>query len=119
MYACKKMCNECPFSPDSLPGWLAGYEPIDLHRIVMAELPFPCHKTHIDRELTWEEGGTKENPLCRGALIYMRKNAKQPRNPEIQKHTNTVTKEDFELVMSTPEFLEHHANGFQNITGKI
>lgn len=105
MEHCKIPCNECPFRKNSLPGWLADYTPQSLHSFVMSENPFPCHMTH-EVELSFEEAG--EYPLCAGALRYMRKNAKMPRNPEVASIIKSFKPEDLENVLSTIEFFNHH-----------
>jgi hypothetical protein len=66
------------------------------------------HDAQEQRELSWDMGGTKQYPLCRGALTYMRKNGKQPRDREVNQIVQSITKEELDFVMSTPEFLEHH-----------
>ncbi len=107
MNYCKKPCNDCPFRKDSLAGWLSDYEPQELHNIVMGEHPFPCHLTH-EEDLDWEEAGKKETPLCAEALLYMKKNAKMPRHPEVRQIMNQFTKEDCNNILSVPEFIKHH-----------
>lgn len=105
---CKKSCTECPFTKTSLAGWLADYTPQDLHLLVMSERPFPCHMTHKEDMLTWEEAGTKEHPLCMGALKYMKKAAKMPRNNELAEIIRNIPREELENILSVPEFMEHH-----------
>ncbi len=104
---CKKPCNDCPFKKTSLGGWLADYTPQELHMLVMSEKPFPCHMTHEDT-ISWEQAGTKEHPLCMGALKYMKKAGKLPRNKELADILKSVSREDLEDVLSVPEFFEHH-----------
>ena len=108
MNACKVPCNECPFRKDSMRGWLAGYTPQELHSIVMNEVGFPCHMTHTEEDLEWEDAGTDEHPLCAGALRYMKKGAKRPRNPELLKLVLAVDIKDCEDILSVPEFIQHH-----------
>ena len=109
MNACKTPCNACPFRKNSLPGWLATYTPTELHSVVMSEKPFPCHLTHPTEELSWDESGTPEHPLCAGALMYMRKNAKNPRNPELSKLVRSIKLEDCDNILNTSEFIKHHS----------
>lgn len=105
MEHCKKPCNECPFRKDSLRGWLSAYSPTELHQIVMNEKPFPCHMTH-DGDIEWEDAGSKTNPLCAGALIYMKQAFKSPRNPDIAKCVKNIDRDT--NILSVPEFFSHH-----------
>ena len=109
MKVCKNICSECPFSKNSVPGWLGPYNsPQELHRLVMvADQPFPCHKK---QDMTLEKGdiGTKRYPLCRGSLAYMKKNAKRHKIPEIQEKMDNLTDSDIKSVFSVPKFIEHH-----------
>lgn len=105
MTARKTTCDECPFTKTSLAGWLANYTPIELHRIVMSELAFPCHMTH-EKDLTWKEA--EDNLLCAGAIRYMRKNAKQPRREDLAELVNGLTVSDLDNILSMKEFFEHH-----------
>lgn len=108
MNYCKKPCGECPFSKMSLGGWLADYTATELHRIVMNELPFPCHMSH-EEDLEWDKVGTSKNPLCAGALMYMKKNAKSPRRQDLAVLVKQININDCDDILSVPEFFEHHA----------
>ena len=105
MKACKVPCKECPFRKDSMKGWLADYTPMQLHSFVMSESPFPCHMTHQE-EVSFKDAA--ELPLCNGALSYMRKNAKSPRDPELNKLVQEIDRETLGNILSVPEFFEHH-----------
>ncbi len=107
MEACSKPCKECPFREDSLPGWLADYTPEELHRIVMNEIPFPCHLTH-DEDIEWDQAGKEDTPLCAGALRYMKKGAKSPRRQDLAFHVNKLTIGDCDGILSVPDFFTHH-----------
>lgn len=108
MEAVKKICKECPFAKKSIAGWLGEYSsPLELHGLMVSERPFPCHLTHTEQNITFDEAGMAEHPLCAGALAYMRKNGKRPRHPQLCK---LVMESGFvDDVMSIPEFLNHHA----------
>jgi len=108
MNYCKKPCSECPFTKNSLPGWLSDYTAQELHLIAMNEMPFPCHMTH-DEDLEWDEAGTESAPLCAGALMYMKKGAKMPRMVELARILKQIDIKDCENILSTPEFFKHHA----------
>ncbi len=108
MNHCKTPCNDCPFRKNSLAGWLADYTPQQLHTIVMNEMPFPCHLTHED-DLEWEEAGSEENPLCAGALMYMKKNAKSPRRQDLHIIVKDIPLADCDNILSVTEFFKHHS----------
>jgi hypothetical protein len=103
--SCKVPCKECPFRKDSVAGWLANYTPQDLHTLVMSEQPFPCHMTH-EKDLEFNEA--EEYPLCKGALAYMKKNAKSPRNQELNALVKAVEPEVTENILGFVEFFKHH-----------
>lgn len=105
MKSCSKQCNECPFRKDSIRGWLADYTPSHLHLLVMSEQPFPCHKTHDE---TLELSEAHKYPLCKGALAYMKKSGKSPRNPELKKLVQEVDADTLENTLGLKEFFEHH-----------
>jgi hypothetical protein len=105
---CKKSCNECPFTKTSLAGWLADYTPQDLHTLVMSERPFPCHMTHKEDMLSWEDAGTEKYPLCMGALKYMKKAGKLPRNKDLMDAMKDISRDDLDNILSLREFFEHH-----------
>ncbi len=104
---CKKSCNECPFTKTSLKGWLADYTAQELHNIVMNENPFPCHLTH-NNNIGWHEAGTEQYPLCMGALKYMKKACKLPRNIELAKIIKAIPYNELDNILSVPEFFKHH-----------
>lgn len=107
MNKCKTPCNDCPFRKNSLAGWLADYTPMELHSIVMNELPFPCHLTHQE-DLPWDKVGASNTPLCAGALRYMKKNAKSPRRKDLNDLVKEITLSECDNILSVPEFFEHH-----------
>lgn len=111
--ACKTPCNECPFRKNSHPGYLGGvYENgQELHDMIMTlEKPFNCHKT-IDKDVvSYDEVGSKEYPICAGALMYMKKNAKRPKDKEMDNLVQDVDKSQLDNILSVPELIQHHKN---------
>lgn len=88
-----KCCSDCPFSRQSLPGWLGGGEVDDWVRAAHSDMVLPCHVI--------------SNQQCAGAAIYRRNVCKLPRPP------NLVLDADKENVFSSPmEFTKHHTKGF-------
>jgi hypothetical protein len=103
-------CGECPFTKTSMKGWLGDvYEDAtDLHRVVMSEFPFPCHQAQTDDVVTIDKSGNEDNPLCAGALLYMRKNGKLPRNPQLKSAMDSISSSKMDNILSVPEFIQHH-----------
>ena len=96
-------CNACPFSKKSLRGWLGPWAVNDLHRHVMAEGDFICHKK---MDALGEEGVQYSEHYCAGSIEYMNKNAKMCKDPEkadLQKKHPAG-----DDIMSLPEFHKHH-----------
>lgn len=107
MKALKTPCNDCPFRKDSAPGWLGPYSgPLALHQFIMSETPFPCHLTHEEKDLAPGVAGSEKHPLCSGAIAYMKKNGKRPRNPALAGLVSACN--DTEGILALPEFFQHH-----------
>jgi hypothetical protein len=110
MKVCKSLCDACPFSRTSMPGFLADYKVTDFQNFIRFDFPFPCHKLiHGDmssnevRELIERE----ELLLCRGYVESMVKSAKLPKDPEfasIVKNINIGSNS-----MSIFEFIKFHS----------
>jgi hypothetical protein len=71
----------------------------------MNEQPFPCHLTH-EEDVDFDDA--RELPLCSGALAYMKKNGKSPRNPELNKLVKEVSEDVLENILDIGEFFSHH-----------
>ncbi len=111
-HACTKPCGECPFTKNSIPGYLGGVykNGQDLHNIVVnSEKPFSCHVAQGDNDISFEQVGTKEYPFCAGALMYMKKICKMPRDRELNKLVQSVDKSKLDYILSLPELIEHHS----------
>jgi len=106
MKHCNTPCQECPFLKTSLAGWLSTYTPEELHRLVMAEVSFPCHMTH-EEDIEFNQAGT-EYPLCAGALRYMKKGCKLPRRADLSALMVNITTKECDNILSIPEFFKHH-----------
>lgn len=113
MKVCKNPCTECPFTKKSLRGWLADYEsPENLHRLIMSEIPFPCHMTQ-ENDLSILEAMRDNEIRCKGALLYMKKACKMPRNKEVFEMIKSFTINDTEDILSVPEFIKHHSISYE------
>lgn len=114
MNICKKLCNECPFSNKSIPGWLANYQSMDFKNMMDQEIMFPCHMTMSDGDLTIEKAQIQiQNgnlKLCRGYIESMIKSAKMPKYNKYLLEIRRKIKEEgvSENSMSINEFLNYH-----------
>lgn len=86
----KKPCSDCPWSRDSLPGWLGGETVEAWLAEAHSDNEIPCH--------------TLKGAQCAGSAIYRRNVLKTPRDAGVLR-----LEADRELVFATPsEFKEHH-----------
>lgn len=97
-----RVCWECPFKKNALPNFFAYKDGKELLEIVNAEVHIPCSQTIP------EEGESGIELYCRGALQFMKKNAKKPRDKELDNLVQTMDGEDLTNIMSVPEFINHH-----------
>lgn len=67
-------CSDCPFRRDSLRGWLGGSQPSEFVAMAHSDMRYPCHLTR---------GKWAKRPQCAGLAIYRANVAKLPRDPEI------------------------------------
>lgn len=93
-----KGCSDCPWTRQSLPGWLGGNSAKEWLQRAHTDTLVPCHTTG--------------NQQCAGLAIYRRNVSKSVR-PPLQ-----VLPPDRERVFATPiEFVAHHepasVEGFQ------
>lgn len=86
----KKPCSDCPWSRDSLPGWLGSDTAEDWRAMAHGETKVFCHCI--------------SNQQCAGIAIYRANVCKAPRDSSQLKLPS-----DHKAVFSTPnEFMEHH-----------
>jgi hypothetical protein len=113
MNVCAKICKECPFSNQSLKGWLADYKDDDIIAIMRDEVSFPCHKlvnsdmTDLQADKLIKSGELK---LCRGYVESIIKSAKSPfMNVELIKAIQYVRESGLsENSMPIWEFKKYH-----------
>lgn len=118
----KKTCGDCPFSNNSMRGFLADYSAEDFQNFQQAEMNFPCHKHMNDDGMSALEAHSRvdngEMPFCRGYVESIIKSGAVPKK-------NTKLMEAIELVkldglsdntMSMSEFREFH--DLENIISK-
>ncbi len=89
----KAPCQDCPFSRESLPGWLGGISIPNWLSATAGEIKLDCH--------------TLKGPQCAGAAIYRANCGKLPRDRELLRlPADRVT------VFANPmEFVAHHERG--------
>lgn len=111
---CKKTCKECPFSNQSMKGWLADYDVQDIQNYMSREVSFPCHmmmsKDDMDANETKEAIANGEMSLCRGYVESVIKSAKMPyANKQLVEAIAQVREEGLsDNTMSIFEFINHH-----------
>lgn len=114
----EKPCAECPFSKQSVRGWLADYTIDDLLMFNRFDVPFPCHMTMGKGDIQTHEVAAAiqsgKMRLCRGYAEMMKKSCKQPRPEWLAAIVNDITVGDD--AMNTGEFIEHHTIQFKPIT---
>lgn len=85
----KKACSDCPWSRQSLNGWLGGATAEEWIKAAHSDQVVNCHVI--------------SNQQCAGLAIYRRNVAKLPMPP------NLILDKDKESVFSNPiEFKAHH-----------
>lgn len=115
---CKKMCNECPFSKNSLRGWLGGFSIEETLNAQQFEQLFSCHKQREDDE---EENSRKivngEINICRGFILSASLSCKLfGQNPSTGKELArlqvevkaSITDDEKEMVLRRWDFPKHH-----------
>lgn len=89
----KKACSDCPWSRNSLPGWLGGNTAQEWIDFAHSDITIPCHAL--------------KGAQCAGIAIYRRNVCKMAYPP------NLLLEKDKERVFASPtEFIEHHRKGF-------
>lgn len=113
-YTLKQPCENCPFRPDSMKGWL-GEERAEQIITSLTEQgqTFSCHKTNQFDDDTGE--ACQEGQHCAGALILLEKLEQPNQMMRIAERLGMYdrTKLDMEApVFDEPEdFIEHHTKG--------
>lgn len=109
---CKKICGECPFKKDSLPGWLGPHDVDDIMNMQQFEQPFSCHRTRDDKT-TIESIISGDYPVCRGFVASASASCKLfGQNPEygskLRQLQKEITDEDKSLVLTRQNFRDYH-----------
>lgn len=110
---CKKMCGSCPFSKNSLKGFLANYELKNFTDMMSNDFSLPCHNT-VKKDTTLEviqqQIDNGEIHHCRGYVESYIKSCRIPRNNESLKRAIEQVKSEglSDESMSDIEFRKHH-----------
>jgi hypothetical protein len=86
----KKPCSDCPWSRESLQGWLGGLEPEQWIMKAMGDSPIDCH--------------TIKGPQCAGSAIFRANICKSPRDPV----TISLPQDKNRVFANLMQFIEHH-----------
>lgn len=94
-------CSDCPFSRESVPGWLGSMSVEQWHRAAHSDCRIDCHTRKRNDAEHWQ---------CAGAAIYRANVIKRVDPPNLELPKN------LKLVFGFSEFDEHHKAG---LFGKI
>ena len=105
-FTLKKPCKNCPFSVDSLEGWLGAERADDIARnITDGDGVFTCHKTGKSKD--------DEPQHCAGALILLEKLERPNQLMRIAErmgeYDHTRLHMDEDIFDTLEEFIDHHA----------
>lgn len=112
MKVCNKLCNDCPFSNTSIPGFLADYTVDDFVKFYANEILFPCHKyvsEDTDVDTVQNLVRTEALPLCRGYAESYIKSCKVPKNLQFKQLLNETKSNLSNCSMSIFEFKSFHS----------
>lgn len=110
---CEKICKECPFSKNSLPGYLADYSTQDILNVMQWEWAFICHLM-IDEDMTWDVAKKKildgEKKMCRGFVESIIKSCQSPKHSDLLKACIAEVREKglSDESMAKWDFVKHH-----------
>jgi hypothetical protein len=110
---CAKMCKDCPYSKNSLSGFLADYSVDDFIAFQRDEVSFPCHKVTPEDTDTIDvhhEIMAGRSYFCRGYVESVIKSGKLPHTNELLKMAIEKVKESglSEDSMSIIDFVKYH-----------
>lgn len=112
---CPKVCDQCPFSRNSAPGWLGDHTVDEIHISMSMEALFSCHKQRGDDPLQNQiDVETGRQQVCRGYIESASKSVKlfggnHSTGRELYRIQQEVQQAGLsEDVMSIMEFREHH-----------
>jgi hypothetical protein len=113
---CPVLCNECPFSNTSVPGYLGPHSVDDILDLQQNEQIFACHK-QLTGDDDFEKVMSGEINICRGYLLSATKSCKQFGSnihvgKALEKLQNglddSLDVAELPLVLARHEFRKHH-----------
>ncbi|MBL4773399.1 MAG: hypothetical protein JKX98_07290 [Alcanivoracaceae bacterium] len=112
---CSKLCVECPFSANSLKGWLGAHTIEAVLESQLNEDLFSCHMARKD-EMTADNIESGEIKICRGYIASATKSGKffgesDINGKELKRLQEQIIKdgkENEDIILSRDEFKEHH-----------
>jgi hypothetical protein len=112
-YICFKMCNECPFSKNSLRGFLSDYITDDFKEMKNNDIAFVCHMSQDDEISLLAVNKkilSKQVKVCRGYIESYIKDYRSPKTNDLMKLlVQEVRKQTLSTEsMSNQEFIAHH-----------
>lgn len=100
----RKPCKGCPWTKQSLPGWLGAVTPVEFLQTSEAEVRMPCHNEVDYEDPQWEKVAAGA-PQCAGRAIHFANRCKVPKDPDLL----VIKETDRANVFSNPqEFIDHH-----------
>lgn len=112
MITCKKICNECPFSKNSMKGWLGHHSIEEIMHTQQMEGLFSCHMQRTEDSIE-DDILNGELPICRGFLASASASCKLfGQNPHtgqsLKRLQDEITDEEKKQVLTRWEFSAHH-----------
>ena len=112
---CSKLCNECPFSAAAPKGWLGSHTLDGVLSAQQGEELFSCHMARKEN-MTSDNIESGEIRICRGyvasatksGIIFGKNDKNGSELKRLQKLIAEEAKEDENIILSRPEFVEHH-----------
>jgi hypothetical protein len=108
MISCEKVCPDCPFRKDSIPGWLGPHSMEEIMNNFTHEFAWTCHMKRDNKS------DHKTIPVCKGFLISAKKSAHSFGKTDEGKKLNdliinmTISEKEKDLVMNKFEFIKYH-----------
>lgn len=117
MACLKKMCRECPFSRNSVPGYLgeASHDPegfIGSHWF--GDIHLPCHMA-VDWNKKEDNRNYDNAPTCHGFATLCKNSAKLPLNRQDAEIVKSVEADRINVFSNIYEFIKHHKKEWKNV----
>lgn len=106
----KRMCRECPFRANALPGWLGNNAPEYWHHLIHSGGEIACHMAVGKMERDGEEQDVIDAtaPLCVGSVRYRHSVCKSPPTTACERVLEDVKNVADQPTIAPMRFYEHH-----------